>query len=256
MIEKKPLSFIIAVNSDKVFEENILASPIFKGINSHEIIVKKGYPSASLAYNEGLRIASNDIVVFLHQDVYLPFDWDTRLIKIIKNIEFAGISWGVLGCYGVDKKGKKIGHVYSNGLKRELGRKQKPKEVISLDELLLIIRKSNGIIFDPKFPYFHLYGTDICLQAKTMGLESYAISNFCIHNSLPIKRLPVDYWKCIKYLRSKWRNELPINTCVVKLEKYDIYMWLKHILLRFKSMKNRSTLIKNQRMSLEQLIQF
>jgi hypothetical protein len=111
-----------------------------------------------------------------------------------------------------------------------LGSSQLPIRVQSLDEIVLVIRKSTGLRFDPMLPNFHLYGTDICLESNKRGFENYAISNYCVHNSLPVYELPIEFWQCAEYLRIKWRRELPIKSCCTTISTSSIIMSLKRIL--------------------------
>lgn len=240
------ITFVVAVNNDKVFNNNLKASPDLIKEISHEIIVMKNYLSASAAYNEGIKMAKNDLIIFVHQDVYLPENWINNLIKIINTIEKYDNSWGVLGCYGILINGESAGHVYSNGLKMELGKVQPPQIVQSLDEVILIMRKKRGLNFDPSLPGFHLYGTDICLKSKINGFNNYAISNFCIHNSLRIIKLPKEFWKSLFFLRKKYYLQLPVKTpcspiysSFVKLILYIVRYQMKSILniLKIKILK-------------------
>ena len=102
----------------------------------------ENYKSASLAYNDGLEKAKNDLAVLIHQDVYLPKGWIGNLIKTNNIIEKEYKRCGVIGCYGVDINGERHGHVYSNGLIKEIGNKAPPKPVKTLDELVLVIHKT------------------------------------------------------------------------------------------------------------------
>jgi glycosyltransferase involved in cell wall biosynthesis len=233
------IAFVIAVNNEEVFRANVLASPIFHGDHPHEIIVRRNFPAASLAYNDGLDAARHDLIVFLHQDVYLPCDWVERLRSEIEALEACGRKWGVLGCFGMAMEGMPVGHIYSNGLNRELGGPHPPVPVQSLDEAVLILRKSSGLRFDSELPHFHFYGTDICLQAKRCGLESFAISNYCVHNSLSIRRLPPEFWKCASYLMKKWRDELPIKTCCAVLDSRGGKMWRARVMAELHYFRKR-----------------
>lgn len=237
--DKVPISFVIAVNDDKVFRDNVLASPIFVDGHPHEILLRRGFASASLAYNDAITSAKNDLIVFMHQDVYLPKGWDEKIQDVLFSLESSGRKWGVLGCFGISVKGVPVGHVYSSGLNRELGSPQPPTPVQSLDEVLLVLRKSSGLRFDPMLPHFHLYGTDICLQAKRKGVENYAISNFCVHNSLRIRKLPSEFWQCAEYLRVKWRDELPLKSCCVTIYPARSKMLMIRTIFELKSFRNR-----------------
>jgi hypothetical protein len=93
---------------------------------------------------------------------------------------------------------------------------QAPRACISLDEALLVIRRSSGLSFDEQLPGFHLYGTDICLAARQKKMNSYIIPAFCIHNTAGLKFLPWAFWRAYLYMRKKWWQQLPVKTpCTV-----------------------------------------
>ena len=207
-------TLVTAVNNEAVLRTTLLASP---DIDSHcQVIIKERFDSAGLAYNSGLSEATSEVVVFAHQDVYLPQGWKATLSKILKTLERSDPNWGVLGVFGVSLSGpaELRGHCYSTGLKRVLGEPfDGPIEARVLDELLLILRGNSGLRFDERLPNFHLYGADICLQAQRNGMKSYIIPAFCIHNSNGVRRMPLDYWRSYAYMRRKWRSVLPVRTC-------------------------------------------
>ena len=57
-----------------------------------------------------------------------------------------------------------------------------PAPIATLDELLLVVRKDAPLRFDPELG-FHLYGADLCLQARECGLAVVALGAPCRHNS-------------------------------------------------------------------------
>lgn len=208
---KEPLTFVVSVNNAEVLRKNLLNSPVFAVRHPHRIIIREGFQSAALAYNSALAEAKGGIIVFVHQDLWLPDGWDERFTSEFRALE-KRCRMGVAGCYGITADGLQAGHVYSNGLKRELGSIGRPKEVVSLDEIILAFRKETGLKFDPFMPNFHLYGTDICLEASQRKLKCFAVSEICLHNSVAIKKLPSEFWAAAEYLRTKWKGRLPVRT--------------------------------------------
>jgi len=111
-----------------------------------------------------------------------------------------------------------------------------------LDEVLLIIRKSSKLRFDEKIGGFHLYATDLCLEAESRGMKNYAISAFGIHNSNAYKLLPVGFWQCYLQLRKKWKKVLPVVTPCIRITfwcwpiiHYNITQSVNLLLKRLKS---------------------
>ena len=201
---------ISAVNNDRVLETSLLASPSIKSAN--EVILQRGFSTAAAAYNDGITKATTDLLVFVHQDVYLPEGWIESLSKSIEALSDREPDWGVLGVWGAIDSRRRTGFLYwtgGHGYERPLAG---AKEVVTLDELVLIFRKSSGLRFDEKLPGYHLYGADICMEARRRGRNSYVIPAFCIHNTTIGGLLPLEFWKCYLFMRRKWKDHLPIDT--------------------------------------------
>jgi len=81
------ITFVIPVNDNEVYQKNFLASPLFKNKHHHEILRMSNFPSASKAYNAGIDQASNDLIVFAHQDVFLPESWIADLRRALLYVE-------------------------------------------------------------------------------------------------------------------------------------------------------------------------
>lgn len=212
------LSFVVAYNKVDILEQNLLSSPCIKD-KKYQLIAEKGASSASITYNKALEKVQSPYVIFVHQDVYLPSGWDEKLLVQIKSIEEDGHLWGVLGCYGVSNNGTRYGHVYSNGLGRILGSAGTTQKASTIDEMIIILNRNADICFDNKLPGYHFYGTDICFEAKSKLRENFIIKNFCIHNSLPVRKLDKSFWNACEFIRRKWFNELPIVTTCVHIHK-------------------------------------
>lgn len=206
------ISFIVASNNNEILEKNFLASGIFIDNHPHQILIQKGFNSAAVAYNDGIEKSKHNIMVFAHQDMYFPKNWDSILLKEIELIEKHDSSWGVIGCYGIDSDGNDLGYVYCNGQKKILGRKDTPQKIRILDEIVLIFKKTSELKFDHLLPGFHLYGTDICLQSENNYYSNYVISNLALHNTERILFLPPDFMKAIEYIRKTHKKTLPILT--------------------------------------------
>jgi hypothetical protein len=219
---REKLSIVVAVNNMDVLEKNLLRSLQLAQGAQHELIVKRDYPSAGLAYNSAIEESSNDLMMFVHQDIFLPEDWFLELERALSYLEGNRIKWGVLGCYGCSKyapQGK--GTVYTTGLGVHGTPIVNPEPVEALDEIVLIIRRSSELRFDSRMPHFHLYGTDICLSARERGLGCHAFQAFCIHNTNQILRLPHEYWTCYDYIKKKWRTYLPIYTPCAVVQRFN-----------------------------------
>lgn len=243
LIPNDPITFIIPVNDEEVFKKNILSSPIIQESHPYQIIIRRGFESAALAYNSAIECAENDLLVFVHQDVFLPETWLASLKQAIAYLDNEKIKWGVLGCFG-SKKGCKggLGRVFTTGKGIHGSEIYKPELVETLDEIVLVIRKSSELRFDPSLPHFHLHGVDICMSAREKGLSNYAISAFCVHNTNQILTLPNEFYECYHYIKRKWRKYLPISTSCITVSFFDHDLHLRRISEAYRRLLRKSTL--------------
>lgn len=216
------LTFVVAVNDDKILRQNLLSSPLFASDDKHQIIERHDYTSAAIAYNSAIEEAKNDIIVFVHQDVYFPDNWLDELEGALKYLEDTNPSWGVLGCFG-SSKGRPggVGRVYTAGLGLHGNHIHKPEVVETVDEIVIVIRKSSGLRFDPALPHFHLYATDICMSAREMGMACYAIPAFCIHNANLYLNLPKEFFECYHHIKKRWKKYLAIYTSCIIISRFN-----------------------------------
>jgi hypothetical protein len=212
---------VVAANDDPVLSTCLLAS---EGIGSAgQVIVQRGFASASQAYNDGLAKAGADIVVFAHQDVYLPEGWDQCLARAIDLLETSDPDWSVAGVFGIATDGKPKGNVYCAGLQRVIGKPlAEPVETHSLDEIVLILRREARLRFDDSLPGFHFYGTDICERARAAGSRCYVLPLFCVHNTAGFTFLPRGFWRSYFYMRRRWWDRLPIKTPCIVISKWGV----------------------------------
>ncbi len=211
-------SVVSAVNNEAVVGQCLLSS---RDISSaREVILQRGYGSASAAYNAGIEKASADLLVLVHQDVYLPAGWLAGLARAVAALSEQDPDWGVLGVWGIRPSGEGAGFLYCGANRGVLGDAFKGGvEVETLDEVLLIVRKSSGVRFDGQLRGFHMYGADICLEARRQRRKCYAVAAFCVHNTNQYGMLPLQFWQAYLALRRKWKDQLPIQTACIRITK-------------------------------------
>jgi hypothetical protein len=213
------LDVVAAVNDEAILTSNLKRSPLLDrpGVT---LRLQKDYPSAALAYGAAMRECTSDIVVFAHQDAYLPGHWEDRLMEHVARIGQLDPAWAVLGLYGVRPDGSQVGYVWSSGLDSMVGASfDEPAPVVCIDEVLIVLRRSSGVGFDAALPGFHLYATDLVQTALSLGKGAYVVFAPIVHNSRPILYLGQDYFAAYDYVAKKWRHKLPIHNhvaCIVK----------------------------------------
>jgi hypothetical protein len=220
-MSQEQFTVVAAVNSREVLDANLLRSPDLSRTPEHQVLLKEGFASASLAYNSAIEEARHDLMLFVHQDVYLPEGWFCDVRRSIHALERNGASWGVLGAYGARDGLRGVGRIYTTGIGFHGCVIDAPEPIQTLDEITLIIRKSSGLRFDSQLPHFHMYGVDLCLGAKSQGLTNYAIPASCVHNTNQILILPEEFYRCYWYVKRKWAAFLPIHTSCIRISRFD-----------------------------------
>ena len=207
----RPITFVACTNDPEQLQSNLLASPCLGPGSPHEVLLYEGMGSAAEGLNRGIREAKNDLVVLVHQDVYLPSWWPAQLTAQWARAEEAG-PVAVAGAFGVRyREGGRVhvGHVVDRDhlLAQDV---PLPARVDGLDEMLLVVPRDTPLRFDPRLGW-HLYGTDVALQAHAQGLEVAVLDLPCHHNSL-LSGLDDSYHRSESVLARTWPDELPIVT--------------------------------------------
>jgi hypothetical protein len=211
------LAVVAAVNDEAVLARNLAASALIAGDRARFVPIR-GAPSASAAYNRGLDATEAPIVIFAHQDVWLPPGWEAGLRAALATLDRVDPRWAALGVFGATATGERVGRVWSSGLGRCVGAEvAEPVPVVSLDELVIVLRRAAGLRFDEGLPHFHLYGTDIVQTARAAGRACYVATLPVIHNSRYVPTLSGGFAAAYGYMRRKWRAALPIATPVVRV---------------------------------------
>jgi len=229
MSRTESITFVVPVISKgETLEKNFLSSPCLRDPNNYQVLIQENFSSAAGAFNDAISRSVNDLIVFIHQDILLPNVWLSQLDQALDYLDHFDPNWGVLGCWGATSEDGCKGHIYSSGC--ALGSAfDDPKPIQTLDETVLILRKSSGLRFDENLPHFHLHGSDICLQAKKRGLNSYAISAFCIHNNECTLILPKEFYECYWTFKRKWEASLPIQTPCIRITKLDLPVYIRQL---------------------------
>lgn len=229
-----------AVNNDSLYRNCLLSSPDIAQFS--EVSERTGFYSAASAYNSVLETCIGRVAVLAHQDVYLPPGWLAGLKRKIRDIESIDPNWGVVGLYGVSLSGVHYGSIFCTGQMRWLGAPfSGAVEVGTLDEVLLVVRIGSGLYLDPSLDAFHMYGADICLEARRRGMKCYSISLPCLHNTNPYLIMPSSFWRCYFILRRKWLSQLPVHTSCTTVTRYAFPVISDIIRRRVNSILRRKT---------------
>jgi glycosyltransferase involved in cell wall biosynthesis len=237
------ISIISIINDDSVAREFLLRGLSHQNTKYDLILVNNkdsSYRSAAEAYNKGSAYAKGDYLMFIHQDVYLPYpNWLEEIensLSTVSNLGVAGIAgmlqpsfmndFDISARYYLLKRFNLIKIWYSKYARGNIfhGREKRPwlgeftSEILSiktLDELLLIIPASffEFFKFDEKTcDNWHLYGVDYSLTASQKHRDVCILPHPVVH--LSIGNLNDEYFKTLVKLTKKHQEEKIINTVI------------------------------------------
>ncbi len=222
------LVFVTAVSRLDVFGRYLGQSPCISS-GRRQLVAFFNAPSAAHAFNSTLGSlaadASSTWLVWAHQDVLLPGDWDERFLAALRSAQRTMPSLAVAGVYGVASapaNARRAGHVLDRGsLLREPA--PLPCEVDSLDELLFAVRADSGLKLDPAMG-FDFYATDLVLQAQARGAVAAVLDAYCEHwsdtpasGAIP-DRMAERILRSGRAFESKWSHRLPVETSWLKVQ--------------------------------------
>jgi hypothetical protein len=131
----------------------------------------------------------------------------------------------VIAAYGIGHDGAGWGPVWSTSIGQIVGRVAlDPVSIQSADELLIVLRRHEGLRFDEDLPHFHFHGLDIVQTALACGHGAFGAALPLIHNDAFKPRMDENYDSCYGYMRRKWRAVLPLQSPTVKIAWHGLHL--------------------------------
>lgn len=129
-----------------------------------------------------LKQARGKYIIICHQDILMDKDNIDDLRKQLITLEKTDSNWAICGNAGAMGPNHIVYHIsYPTG---ELMSKGKfPVKVSSLDENFILVKNSASLSLAKNLTGFHLYATDLCLNAELNGFNSYVIRFNLTHKS-------------------------------------------------------------------------
>lgn len=147
-------------------------------IDNSEKNVFNGYEGVNLF----LRQARGKYIIICHQDILIQQDDITKLRQCLKELDNCNQSWALCGNAGAAGPNHIVYNITYPG--NEFNSKGKfPLKVSSLDENFVLVKNSACLKVSDNLTGFHLYATDLCLQAELNGYSAYVINFNLLHKS-------------------------------------------------------------------------
>ncbi len=231
MMEKGILlaSVICVYNDTHVLNEQLLKS-INNQVTCVELILidntEQKYKSAVEALEYGISISTADVLVFIHQDVFIKDkEGLINFINVIKNGRIGDI-FGVAG--SIEGKKQNVG-LYTSGAKYTNHFAEcnwSIMRVSCLDECMFGMRRDtyflhpfNGMVCDN----WHMYCAEMCFHARRDGYSIWLVPIPIHHYSNG--RITEEYMNCLKKVSCKYREDFKyIWTTAYKVRSSKLYV--------------------------------
>ncbi len=207
------VTIVACVNDEDQLDANLRMSPCLREPGPHQLLLYRDCASAAEGLNRGVSEAVNELVVLVHQDVYLPEGWPGQLVEQWRRAEGqGGAPIGIAGVIGMRSRqipGSFVGHVVDRDHLTTFGPGPFPCDADLLDEMLLVVPRDTSGRFDESLGW-HLYGVDRCLAEKARGNRVVVLDALSYHNSLSGEELGDAYRRSEAVLAHKWPELLPV----------------------------------------------
>lgn len=246
------ISLICVFNNSEMKDIMVDSAKKQKDVNIEYIMIDNTdnrFPSGASALNYGVSMATNDCLVFSHQDIEFLDEYAlANYAKFCK--ENPRIISGTAGVkewrnrYIMAKFNNKINYclydMYSGDFKGLYKTISVPTEAFNLDECFFVTDKRNfkEIRFNEELCNgWHLYTVELCLQAKEKGIKSYVLPSENIwHKSLG--NVDSSFYECAYRIAGEYKNRYKVinTTCSVTYTKGI----MKQIQLIFKKLVGKN----------------
>lgn len=141
-------------------------------------------------YRALLPEARGQFVIFCHDDVELIDDGFDDLLACLADLDTRAPDWMLAGVAGgifrpAGEFRRPILALYHSDREGTMYRRcNPPRQVETLDECFIVMRRARPVINSTDLSGFHFYGPDLCLQAELQGGSAHVIRFHVRHHGL------------------------------------------------------------------------
>jgi hypothetical protein len=204
------IAVVVAVNNEELFKANILSSPGLQEIGA-QIIPVRGAKSAAEAFEQGIQETTCPWIIYCHQDVYFPENSGREIERLVSHTSkntitgFAGLATDATGVGLVDDRGMILDWPETD-------------KAISVDELAVVLHRDCEYKIDATLGW-HLWATDLCLQAMADGQYAQVPRIMVRHNSPHNRELPPEFYVSKRLLADKYSQIQVIHTLCTTIRR-------------------------------------
>ncbi|MDE6059141.1 MAG: glycosyltransferase family protein [Clostridia bacterium] len=239
------ISVVIVYTNEEQLSEAVKYLEAQSVFPSTELILldnrKNRFSSAASALNYGAEKANGEVIVFMHQDIYL---WDDKFLEKYYNFLHNHAN-AILGVAGVAKKDHLIYYDFCESKDRIYrGRSSRGElmQAITLDECLFAMQKDlwKKLKFDEDTcNNWHFYGADICYNNLLNGGENLILSAQICHESKG-NAYNKSFRHSLKLMIKKYRKKLErMETTCINIKCNSFMYFIYATVSRFKEMTRR-----------------
>lgn len=164
-------------------------------------------------------------LIFCHQDIRLDRGHGMdQLLSALRQLDERDPKWAVAGNAGVTAMGVWVGRITDpRGVHRNA---ELPCRVISLDENFLVVRTASRLCCSPDIGGFHLYATDLCLNAVVRGFTAHVVDFHLRHLSAGDANSPA-FRRGMKRFARSWNGRMVLASIesptrsVIRLSRFE-----------------------------------
>lgn len=193
-------SVVVPVTHENKFYLNVLSSPGFKETGAL-IVPSRGAWCAAYAFYDGARQTTTPWVLYCHQDVHFGAGAGWLIDDALAKIPQSEARSTVIGFIGYDYKtgGRRLVGYTAHRVSTVLSGPESDAAV-TVDELAVILHRESKLQIDPALGW-HLWATDLCLQAIDMGGSAHVIRAPITHNTTGF--VPAEFQASVHVLLKK-----------------------------------------------------
>jgi|SRR5580765_840512 len=203
------IDVVVPVNNEDEFMRNPRSSPGLSELSGYIVPVHEAKNAAD-AWDQGIARCTAPWIIFCHQDVWFPSGSGKAIEAILAKVPAQDEPYALFGTVGVGWRD--AGPCWA-GTALDRGKLldwPDSDSAVSIDELCVIMHRTCHYKIDPRLGW-HLWGTDLCLQAMK-AMHPAKIVRVLLHHNSTLTAIPNEFYSSAALLRKKYPERQIFHT--------------------------------------------